>query len=72
MVFMMSAIVLLGIVMLLEANPVLDYLRAELAGEAPSANPWMIASLAAAMAVCLAATIVPIRLGLKKIEGMEF
>jgi ABC-2 type transport system permease protein len=72
MVFMMSAIVLLGVVMSLEAGPVMSYLRSELAGEPQVGGTWLFASLAAVVAVCLTATIVPIRLGLKKIEGMEF
>jgi hypothetical protein len=32
----------------------------------------MFASFAAVVVVCLAATIIPIRLGLRKIERMEF
>ncbi len=72
MVFMMSAIVLLGIVLVLEATPVLGYLRAQLNGKEPTAGPWMIGSLLAVVAICLTMTIVPIRLGLKKVEGMEF
>jgi ABC-2 type transport system permease protein len=72
MVYMMSAIVLLGIVLALEAGPVLAYLRAELAGDDMPIGLQMILSLAAVVAVCLAATIVPIRLGLRRIERMEF
>jgi ABC-2 type transport system permease protein len=72
MVYMMSAIVLLGIVMVLEATPVLGYLRAQLVGDEPVPGPWMIASLTAVVVICIAATIVPIRLGLRKIELMEF
>lgn len=72
MVYMMSAIVLLGVVMVLEATPVLGYLRAQLAGDDPAPGPWMIASLAAVVVVCLAVTIIPIRLGLTRVERMEF
>jgi hypothetical protein len=32
----------------------------------------MVGSLAAVVGVCLATTIIPIRLGLRKIDGMEF
>jgi ABC-2 type transport system permease protein len=72
MVFMMSAIVLLGVVLMLEAVPVMGYLRAQLAGYDPVPDAWMYASFTAVVAVCLAATIIPIRLGLRKIERMEF
>ncbi len=72
MVFMMSAIVLLGIVLVLEAAPVLGYLRAQLQGYAPVPGPWMVGSLVAVVVVCIAATIIPLRLGLQRIEAMEF
>jgi ABC-2 type transport system permease protein len=72
MVFMMSAIVLLGVVLVLEATPVMGYLRSELTGIPQVSGPWMVGSLAAVVAVCLATTIIPIRLGLRKIERMEF
>jgi len=72
MVFMMSAIVLLGIVLVLEAAPVLGYLRAQLNGQEPVPGPWMIGSLLGVVVICLTMTIVPIRLGLRKVERMEF
>jgi ABC-2 type transport system permease protein len=72
MVFMMSAIVLLGVVMMLEAVPVMGYLRMQLAGEDPVPSPWMVTAFAAVVVICLTATIVPIRMGLRKIERMEF
>lgn len=72
MVFMMSAIVLLGVVLMLEAAPVLSYLRAQLQGQEPEPDGWMVGSFVAVAAVCIAATIIPIRLGLRRIETMEF
>jgi ABC-2 type transport system permease protein len=72
MVYMMSAIVLLSVVMVLEATPMLGFLKAQLQGYDPVPGPWMIGSLVAVVAICIAATIVPIRLGLKRVEGMEF
>nr|MBP9200845.1 hypothetical protein [Gemmatimonadales bacterium] len=72
MVFMMSAIVLLGVVLVLEAAPVLGYLRAQLQGDTPVPGPWMVGSLVAVVVVCIAATIIPLRLGLRRIEAMEF
>ena len=72
MVFMMSAIVLLGVVLVLEAAPVMGYLRAQLNGKDPLPGPWMIGSLLGVVVICLTMTIVPIRLGLRKVEQMEF
>ena len=50
----------------------LGFLKAQLQGYDPVPGPWMIGSLVAVVAICIAATIVPIRLGLKRVEGMEF
>ncbi len=72
MVYMMSAIVLLGVVLILEATPVMSYLRAELSDTPTEIDTWMVGSFVAVIVVCLATTIVPIRLGLRKIERMEF
>jgi len=72
MVFMMSAIVLLGVVLVLEATPVMGYLRQQLAGEDPVPGPWMVASLAGVVVLCLTMTIIPLRVGLKRMEEMEF
>jgi ABC-2 type transport system permease protein len=72
MVFMMSAILLLGVVLVLEAAPVLGYLRAQLNGQEPVPGPWMIGSLVGVVVLCLTMTIVPIRLGLRRVEQMEF
>ncbi len=71
MVFMMSAIVLLGVVLVLEATPVLSYIRSQ-NGQEPAPGPWTIGSLTAVTVICLTMTIVPIRLGLRKVEQMEF
>lgn len=72
LVFMMSAVVLLGLVLVLEATPVMGYLRLQLSGEEAVPGPWMVASLLAVVALCLAATIIPLRVGLKRMEEMEF
>ncbi len=72
MVFMMSAIVLLGVVLVLEAGPVLAYLQGELAGTAPEMGLGLLLSLGGVVVLCLAATIVPLRIGLRRMEQMEF
>ena len=72
LVFMMSAIVLLGLVMVVEARTVLEYLRAQIAGKEPEIDFRLVISLVAVAAICITATIVPIRLALKKLAAMEF
>lgn len=72
MVFMMTAIVLLGLVLVLEATPVMGYLRLQLRGEEAVPGPWMVISLLAVVVLCLAATIIPLRVGLRRMEEMEF
>jgi ABC-2 type transport system permease protein len=72
LVFMMSAIVLLAIVMVIESRTVLEYLRAQIGGRDPEVDVALVGSLVGAAAVCLVATIVPIRLALRKLEAMEF
>ena len=72
MIFMMSSVALLGIVLVLEAAPVMGYLRDQLLGRPTPIGPGMLASFAGVILVCAAATVIPIRMGLRKIEGMEF
>ena len=68
MVFMMSAIVLLGVVIVIEAIPVMTYLRAQLSGDPVFITPGMIASLAGVAVICIACTLIPLR----RMERMEF
>ncbi|MEP6571356.1 MAG: hypothetical protein ABJD11_01630 [Gemmatimonadota bacterium] len=72
LIFMMSAILLLGIVILIEAAPVMDYLRAQLSGKPVQVTRTMIGAFALVIAICAAATIIPLRLGLRRMEAMEF
>jgi ABC-2 type transport system permease protein len=72
LVFMMSTILLLAAVIVLEAVPVMEQLHFQVwMGESPpllSTIGW----LSAAAALCLAATLVPLRLALRKLEKTEF
>ena len=72
LVFMMSTIVLLAAVIVALARPVSVYLQAHNAGEAVSVDGRMIAWFAAAAALCAAATIIPLRVGLRRMEQFEF
>ena len=69
---MMSTTALLAAVIVLEAQPVSVYLAAEVQSEPVAFTPVMILAFAAVIALCAAATIVPLRVGLKRMEQFEF
>ena len=72
LVFMMSTIVLLATVIVVEAVPVSNYLRASFRGEPVPINVWMVGSFAAVAVICVTATVVPLLVGLRKMEQFEF
>ena len=70
LVFMMTSIALIGGVIILEAKPVYSYLGAKaFGGEASTVE--MIIGFGAAMIVCATATLVPIRIALRRLEAVE-
>lgn len=72
LVFMMSTIVLLAAVIVVEAVPVYQYLQAVYRRE-PVVLDWrMYAAFAAVVGICTAATVVPLRVGLRRMEQFEF
>jgi ABC-2 type transport system permease protein len=72
LVFMMAAISLLGLVIIVEASPVMAYLRAQQTA-IPANLTWELTRAGIVVfSLCVAATIVPLRLGLKRMEEMEF
>ncbi len=72
LVFMMATIGLLAIVIVIESVPVYRYLSAAFSREPLTVTPLMVGSFALAAGVCIAATIVPLRIALRKIEEFEF
>jgi ABC-2 type transport system permease protein len=72
LVFMMSTIVLLAAVIVALARPVSAYLQAHNAGDPVSVDGGMIAWFAVAAGLCAVATIVPLRVGLRRMEQFEF
>ncbi len=70
LLFMMTAIALIGVVLVLEARPAYEWLSARSAGEAPAASS-LVAGLAGAAAVCLLATFLPLRLALRRLDAIE-
>ena len=69
LLYMMSSVTLIGAVIALEAQPVNQYMRAVAFGE-PSDPREMIIGFALAALLCIAATLVPIRVALKRLESL--
>jgi ABC-2 type transport system permease protein len=73
LVYMMSSLSLLALVIMIEAVPVTEYLRTQQRFDQPVAiTPELVGAGVAVFLVCAAATLVPLRLGLRRIEGMEW
>ncbi|HVO35966.1 MAG TPA: hypothetical protein VMT21_10395 [Gemmatimonadales bacterium] len=72
LVFMMATITLLAVVIVIESAPVYGYLRAAFNQEPLHISPLMLGAFALVIAVCVASTIVPLRIALRKIEQFEF
>ena len=70
LLFMMASIVLIGAVITLEARPVFSYLASKSFGT--GRDPMeMIVGFGLAAVVCLAATIIPVRIARKRLESLE-
>jgi ABC-2 type transport system permease protein len=72
LVFMMTTIALLVAVIWVLAIPVYAYVRAVNQGEPVRVDAAMIGAFTAATALCAVATVIPLRIGLRKIERFEF
>ena len=73
LVYMMSSLSLLAMIIMIEAGPVTAYLRIGLqGGKLIEIVPELVAAGIVVVAVCLAATVVPLRLALRRIETMEW
>ena len=72
LVFMMATIALLAGVLMILARAVYTYVRSAWEGQALGVTPTMIGLFAVAAAVCAAATFIPLRLALRKMESFEF
>ncbi|HXV85968.1 MAG TPA: hypothetical protein VD793_04680 [Gemmatimonadales bacterium] len=72
LVFMMTTVALLAGVIVIEAVPVYGYLRATFNGEQVRITPVMLAAFGGVVALCAAATVIPLRVGLRKMESFEF
>ena len=73
LVYMMSSLCLLALIIGIEAIPVTNYLRDQRYAQQPvGITPELVFSGVAVIAVCAAATIIPLRVGLRRIEMMEW
>jgi ABC-2 type transport system permease protein len=73
LVYMMSSLSLLALIIMIEAGPVTDYLRDQRYAEQPvGITAQLVVAAAAVVLICVAATIIPLRLGLRRIEMMEW
>ncbi|MBL0180119.1 MAG: hypothetical protein IPP98_13510 [Gemmatimonadetes bacterium] len=71
LVFMLLAVALLGVVITLEAIPVVEQLRATADGEETGVSPGGWLAFAAAAACCVVAGWLPMRLALRRLEQLE-
>jgi ABC-2 type transport system permease protein len=72
LVFMMTTIALLAAVIVIEAAPVYAYLRDTYKGLPVRVTPTMLAAFGAVVVICAAATILPLKAGLRKMESFDF
>jgi ABC-2 type transport system permease protein len=72
LVFMMATVALLGAVIFVLWQAVYTYVRAVYDGRPVVIDGWMISWFVLAAALCAAATVVPLRLALRKMESFEF
>jgi ABC-2 type transport system permease protein len=73
LVYMMSSLSLLAAIIMIEAGPVMAYLRMDHNGDrVVGIFPQLFAAGFLVAVICVAATIVPLRLALRRIEMMEW
>ena len=72
LMFMMSAITLLGLIVAIEARPVISYLRAKQFGQPLGLTGELLVSGGLVLVICIASTILPLRIALRRMEQMEF
>lgn len=71
-VFMMTSLCLLALVITIEAMPVTAQLRAWQRGQQLQATPELLAAGVLVAGICVAATLVPLRLSARRLELMEW
>ncbi len=72
LVFMMATVALLGAVIFVLWQAVYAYVRAVYDGRPVVVDAWMLSWFTVAAAICAAATVIPLRVGLRRMELFEF
>ncbi len=72
LVFMMATIALLTVIIVIESVPVYRYLHAAYEQRPVEVSPVMVGAFALAGVVCVAATVIPLHVALRKLESYEF
>jgi ABC-2 type transport system permease protein len=70
LLYMMASVALIGSVIILEARPVYGFLSARAFGQ-PIQPTEMVLGFGAAAILCVVATVVPIKIALKRLEAVE-
>jgi ABC-2 type transport system permease protein len=70
LLFMMASVAVIGGTIILEARPVYSYLSARIYNTETSATE-MLVGFGLAATLCITATIVPIRIALRRLETIE-
>ena len=73
LVYMMSTLSLLTAIIMIEATPVMGYLRVDqYGGQLRIILPELVAAALLVIGICLTATFIPLRMALQRIEMMEW
>lgn len=73
LIYMMSSLTLLAAIIMVEASPVMTYLRIDrYGGQLGVILPELVGTGVLVAGICAAATIIPLRLALRRIEMMEW
>lgn len=70
LVFMMASVSLIGVVVLLEGRPVYDFLASQMFGTSPDQTE-MILGFGVALLICVATTLIPLRLAERRLAAGE-
>jgi ABC-2 type transport system permease protein len=73
LVYMMSTLSLLTAIIMIEATPVMGYLRMDrYGGQLQMILPELLAAAVLVIGICVTATVIPLRMALRRIEMMEW
>jgi len=71
LVFMMAAVSLLTVIIVIEAVPIAEQLRVWQSGGQPGASTALLLAMGAVFLLCAVVTVLPLRLGLRRLAALE-